>query len=156
MRRWKHSWRRRRKLEQILSLIGLARKAGRVAVGEESTGAAARDKSARLLLVAADAADSSSRRASVFAESGKCPLLTVALTKAELGHALGYADVAMLAVTDFGFAAAIAGKLASRDEAAYGETARHLAALSQRARKRRQKKLRRSAGTRPEKGRKTT
>lgn len=41
--------------EQVLSLLGLAKKAGRVEVGEEPVGAAARAKKARVILVAQDA-----------------------------------------------------------------------------------------------------
>ncbi|MFR6378547.1 MAG: DUF448 domain-containing protein [Evtepia sp.] len=42
--------------EHILSMIGLAKKAGQVAIGEEPVGAAARAKDARVILVAQDAA----------------------------------------------------------------------------------------------------
>ena len=44
-------------MDKLLNLIGLAQKAGRLAVGEEPTGAAARARDARLILVAADAAE---------------------------------------------------------------------------------------------------
>ena len=46
-----------------MNLIGLAQKAGRLAVGEEPTGAAARARDARLILVAADAAEERKRSA---------------------------------------------------------------------------------------------
>ena len=42
-------------MEQILSTLGLALRAGSVAVGEEPVGSAARAKHARLILVASDA-----------------------------------------------------------------------------------------------------
>ena len=42
--------------EHILSMLGLALKAGRVEVGEEPVGAAARAKKARVIFVAQDAA----------------------------------------------------------------------------------------------------
>ena len=45
--------------EHILSMLGLALKAGRVEVGEEPVGAAARAKKARVIFVAQDAAPSS-------------------------------------------------------------------------------------------------
>ena len=47
--------------EHILSMLGLALKAGRVEVGEEPVGAAARAKKARVIFVAQDAAPSSVR-----------------------------------------------------------------------------------------------
>ena len=52
--------------EHILSMIGLAKKAGQVAIGEEPVGAAARAKDARVILVAQDAAPGSVRRAMSF------------------------------------------------------------------------------------------
>ena len=42
-------------IEPVLSLLGIAKKAGRVEIGEEPVGAAARAKKARVILVAADA-----------------------------------------------------------------------------------------------------
>ena len=58
--------------EQVLSLLGLAKKAGRVEVGEEPVGAAARAKKARVILVAQGAGPSSQRRAFSFAQTGAC------------------------------------------------------------------------------------
>ena len=55
-------------MEKILSMIGLAHKAGRVEIGEEPVGSAARAKKARIILVAGDAAASSVRRAMGFAD----------------------------------------------------------------------------------------
>ena len=45
-------------MEHILSMIGLAKKAGRVEIGEEPVGSAARSRHARVILVASDAAAS--------------------------------------------------------------------------------------------------
>ena len=45
-------------MERILSMIGLAKKAGLVEIGEEPVGSAARAKHARVILVAGDAAAS--------------------------------------------------------------------------------------------------
>ena len=50
--------------EHLLSTLGLALRAGAVAVGEEPVGAAARAKKARVIFTARDAAASSVRRAS--------------------------------------------------------------------------------------------
>ena len=58
-------------MDSALHLLGIARKAGRVEVGEEPAGAACRARQARVLLVAADAADNSVRRAARFAEAGQ-------------------------------------------------------------------------------------
>lgn len=129
-------------MEHILSLIGLAKKAGRVEIGEEPVGAAARAKKARIILVAADAAPSSIRRAQSFAETGACLLLTVPADKDALGSCLGRTSVAMAAVTDIGFAEAIVKKLAVLDSDAYGAAAEQLAVKARRAQQRRQEQAR--------------
>ena len=68
-------------MEHILSMIGLAKKAGRVEIGEEPVGSAARSKHARVILVASDAAASSVRRAYAFAQTGACLCLTIPADK---------------------------------------------------------------------------
>ena len=125
-------------MDKLLNLIGLAKKAGTLEIGEEPVGAAARAKHARLLLIASDAADNTRRRAKHFGDAGECICLEIPAAKADLGRALGRPSCAMLAVTDIGFAEAIAKKLAERDEAHYGEAAKRLAIKAQRAAERRQ------------------
>ena len=68
-------------MEKILSMIGLAHKAGRVEIGEEPVGSAARAKKARIILVAGDAAASSVRRAMGFANTGSCLCLVIPASK---------------------------------------------------------------------------
>ena len=125
-------------MDKLLNLIGLSKKAGKLEIGEEPAGAAARAKHARLLLVASDAADNTRRRAKHFGDAGECICLEIPATKEALGRALGRTSCAILAVTDVGFAEAIAKKLAEGDEAHYGEAARRLAIKAQRAAERRQ------------------
>lgn len=138
----------------VTHLLGIARKAGRVEVGEEPAGSAARSGHARVILVACDAADNSVRRAAHFAEGAKIPWLHTPLSKAEMGGAVGRTSCAMLAVTDFGLAAAIAGKLAAGDPERYGEAAAALdgkaarAIQRQREKRAHEKKLQR-AGRKP-------
>ena len=119
--------------DPILHLLGLAKKAGRLEIGEEPVGAAARAHQARVLLLAADAAPNTVRRAAHFGEAGGALWLQMPFTKAELGEQLGRSSCAMLAVTDFGFAAALAEKLAARDEERYGPAAQQLRAKADRA-----------------------
>ena len=73
--------------DPILHLLGLAKKAGRLEIGEEPVGAAARAHQARVLLLAADAAPNTVRRAAHFGESGGALWLQMPFTKAELGAA---------------------------------------------------------------------
>ena len=128
-------------MEHILSMIGLAKKAGRVEIGEEPVGSAARAKHARVILVARDAAASSVRRAYSFAQAGTCLCLTIDATKDELGSALGRTSCAMAAVTDIGFAEAIVKKLSAMDETRYGAAAAQLSVKAKRAAERKAEKL---------------
>lgn len=89
-------------------------------MGEEPVGVACRCHKGYLLLLASDAADNTIRRALHFCQAGKTICLTLPLTKQELGSGLGRASCAMLALTDVGFAAAVAEKLAQLDPEAYG------------------------------------
>ena len=102
--------------DPILHLLGLAKKAGKLEIGEEPVGAVCRSRHARVLLLAADAAPNTCRRAAHFGESGNVLWLTLPHTKEELGFVLGRKSCAMLAVTDFGMAAAIGEKLAKQNE----------------------------------------
>ena len=124
-------------MDKLLNLIGLAKKAGKLEVGEEPVGAAARSKHARLILIASDAADNTRRRALHFGEAGECICLEIPPTKEDLGRALGRTSCALLALTDIGFAEAVAKKLAESDEAHYGEAAKRLAIKAARAAERR-------------------
>jgi ribosomal protein L7Ae-like RNA K-turn-binding protein len=120
-------------VDKILSLLGLAKKAGRLEAGEEPVGAAARAHDARLILLADDAADNTVRRARHFAEAGACLCAKIPATKDELGRAVGRTSCAMLAITDIGFAEAAAKKLAALDEAQFGEIAERLSVKASRA-----------------------
>lgn len=124
-------------MDKLLNLIGLAKKAGKLEVGEEPVGAAARSKHARLILIASDAADNTRRRALHFGEAGECICLEIPPTKDDLGRALGRTSCALLALTDIGFAEAVAKKLAEADEAHYGEAAKRLTIKAARAAERR-------------------
>ena len=128
--------------EHILSMIGLAKKAGQVAIGEEPVGSAARAKRARVIFVAQDAAPSSVRRAQSFARTGSTLCVTLPAGKDRLGRSLGRTSVAMCAVTDIGFAGAIAKKLAAMDGGKYGAAAAQLDVKAQRAMERRAEQAR--------------
>ena len=138
-------------MDNALRLIGLARKGGRVEVGEEPVAAATRAHKARLVVLASDAADNTLRRASRFALSAGVPVLQSPYTKGELGLAVGRSSCAMLALTDYGLAASFARKLAETDGEQYGETAAELEEKAQRAlqrqkeQRRHEKKLERAA-----------
>ena len=107
-------------MDSILSFLGLIYRAGRLAVGEEPVGAAARAHKAYLLLLASDAADN-----------------TAPWTRQELGGAVGRTACAMMAVSDVGSAAALAEKLAARDPERFGAARDALVPKAARAKRRR-------------------
>lgn len=122
----------------ILSLLGLALRGGRLAVGEEPAALAAKAGQARLLLVASDASGNTLRRAEHLAEEGHCLHLTLPFTKAELGGALGRGSAALAALTDLGLAAAVAERLAQLDPERYGEAAARMDLKRRRAKERKE------------------
>ena len=76
-------------MDKALNYLALARKAGRIELGEEPVGACARAQKARLVVVASDATDHTWRRAK-----------SLAYTKDELGQAVGRTELALAAITD--------------------------------------------------------
>ena len=121
----------------ILSLLGLALRGGRLVMGEEPVEAVARGRDARVLLLASDAAAGTRRRVEHFAVAGQCLWLRVPFTKAELGRQFGRASVAVAAVTDVGLASAVVSKLAALDPQTYGDAAERLELKAKRAAERR-------------------
>ena len=128
--------------DSILSLLGMARKAGKLELGEEPALGAARAKKARLLLVAHDAADNTYRRVRHVAETSSTTWCALPRTKSELGDAVGTTSCAIAALTDAGFAASLAEKLAAADPDRYGALAGELRVKADRLLQRRKEQLR--------------
>ncbi|MGI5962996.1 MAG: L7Ae/L30e/S12e/Gadd45 family ribosomal protein [Lawsonibacter sp.] len=126
--------------DPLLHLLGLARKAGRLEIGEEPVGAACRARHARLILLACDAAPNTCRRAAHFGQAGNVLWLEIPFTKAELGFQLGRGSCAMLALTDTGFAASLVEKLAAKDPEHYQSAAEQLRQKAQRVLQRQQER----------------
>ena len=126
--------------DPILHMLGMARKAGRLEIGEEPVGAVCRARHARLILMAVDAAPNTRRRAAHFGEAGNVLWLETPYTKEELGFLFGRGSCAMLALTDAGLAASIVDKLAARDPFRYGPAAQQLRAKADRMLQRQREK----------------
>ena len=97
--------------KKILSYIGLAQKAGKVAAGEFLTEKAIQEKKAELVLISEEASANTRKK---FIDSATYYSVPVYLFggKEELGHAMGKEFRALLAVTDTGLATAIIKQLA--------------------------------------------
>lgn len=97
-------------MDNILTFIGLMRRAGALELGADATFDACRRGRARLVVTAADAAGNTVRAARAAAEEMDTPHIELARTKEELGHALGRGECAVFAITDTGLARALCQK----------------------------------------------
>lgn len=112
--------------DPILHMLGLARKAGFLEIGEEPVGALCRAHHARLILLADNAAPNTYRRAAHFGEVGNVLYLSLPHSKEELGFHFGRGSVAMVALSDAGMAASLVDKLAMMAPVRYGPAAQQL------------------------------
>lgn len=87
-------------MDKALNYLALARKAGRIELGEEPVGAAARAQKARLVIVAEDATDHTRRRAESFVAGSEQICLKVPFSKDQMGQAVGRTALALAAFTD--------------------------------------------------------
>ena len=87
-------------MDKALFYMALARKGGRIELGEEPVGAAARAQHARLVVVASDASDHTWRRALSFVANSTQQCIRAPFTKDELGMAIGRTSLAIAAFTD--------------------------------------------------------
>lgn len=118
-----------------INYLSLARKAGRIEVGEEPVGACTRSGHARLVLVAGDAPENTLRRARNFVAGTDQQLAILPFTKDEMGAALGRTSVALAAMTDP--AMALAFLQALEDPKRYGRAIEDLTDRSKRVRQHR-------------------
>ena len=100
-------------MDKALNYLALARKGGRVELGEEPVGAAARIGKAYLMIVASDAGDHTWRRAKSYAAGTQQQCVRVKYTKDELGFAIGRTSLAMAAFTDAALALAFVKAMAN-------------------------------------------
>ena len=123
-------------MDKALNYLSLARKAGRIELGEEPVGAVARAKKARLILVASDAGDHSWRRAKSFVAGTEQLCMKVPFTKDQLGEAIGRTSLAMAAFTDPALALAFVKALDNPEK--YKEALESLDKRTKRIRQRQQ------------------
>lgn len=86
-----------------LGLLGMARRAGRLALGEAAVEQLLRQSQARLLLLASDASPNAVRRSNHWAQTHHVALMVMPYTKEEFGGAMGRATCAVASLTDDGF-----------------------------------------------------
>jgi len=104
-------------MDRSLAVLGMAKKAGRLAVGGEATANAARRGEAKLIITASDASEASVRRAKISAESGGIKHITVPLTMFELGTTAGRGSPGTIAFLDKGLAEGFMKRVAESESA---------------------------------------
>ena len=103
--------------DKVLSLIGLAMKAGKCASGEFMTEREAKTGGAKLVMVAADASDNTKKKFRDMCKFYRVPICFYG-DKDTLGHAMGKEFRASLAILDEGFADGILKALKNREDIA--------------------------------------
>lgn len=91
-------------MDKALGLLGIAKKAGLLAIGSQATSIAVRQGKARLIITALDASEGSVRRAAANAETGKLEHIAVPYTKFEIGSMTGRGSPGVVAILDKGLA----------------------------------------------------
>jgi ribosomal protein L7Ae-like RNA K-turn-binding protein len=88
--------------QKLMSLLGLAQKAGKIVSGDFAVQGAIKSGKARLLILATDASESTKKEYKYQAESRNIAIYC-ALSKEQLGGAIGKALRAAVVITDEGF-----------------------------------------------------
>ena len=100
-----------------LAHIGMAKKAGLLAVGSDAAATAARRGEAHLLITASDASEGSVRRARANAEAHGIKHIAVPYTMFELGNISGRGSPGTIAFLDKGLADGFTKRLAESEKA---------------------------------------
>ena len=101
-------------MDRNLQLLGIARKAGLLAIGAESVSASARAGSAKAVITAEDASDGAKRRAQRDAAFCGAAYVATHYSKFELGSITGRGAPGTLAVMDTGLAEGFVNGLADK------------------------------------------
>ncbi|MCD8160540.1 MAG: ribosomal L7Ae/L30e/S12e/Gadd45 family protein [Clostridiales bacterium] len=125
---------------RFLSLLGLCKRAGKLAAGETLALEAIEAHKVRLVLVTEDCSPRSLRKLTN-ACGDRIPLMQVALSRAALGGALGWETCAAVAVEDGGFAARLAA-LVAQAQPEYAPLAEAAAARQEKLLRRKKEKPR--------------
>ncbi len=123
-------------MDKALNYMALARKAGRIELGEEPVGSAARAGKACLVAVAADAGDHTWRRAKSFVAGTNQVAVKIPFSKDAVGMAIGRTSLAIAAFTDPAMALAFLKALPQQET--YSEALQALESRTQRVRQRQQ------------------
>ena len=102
-------------MDRSLALLGMAKKAGKLAVGGDAASIAARRGEAVLMITASDASEGSIRRAKANAEASSVEYKAVPYTMFELGSTAGRGSPGTIAFLDKGLADGFKKRLADNN-----------------------------------------
>ena len=131
--------------DPVLGMLGLARRAGKMAFGDDLVREMCAARKARCVFVASDAGVSIAKKAAQYAQRANVPCVTLPHDKDALGAAIGKNGCAVCAVSDIGMANAAVQKLAGMN-GTYAAQAEMLADKNTRIQSRRGKKKQKTAG----------
>ncbi len=101
--------------QALLSLLGMARRAGRLAPGSSAVLQSIRDRKARLVLIASDISPKTMANTRFAAEKQGIPVCVLPCTLEELSFSIGI-RAGLVALEDEGFARAVLKKIPSNAE----------------------------------------
>ena len=104
-------------MDRSLALLGMAKKAGKLAVGGDAAATAARRGDAKLIITASDASEGSVRRAKLNAEANGTKHIEVPYTMFELGTTAGRGSPGTIAFLDKGLADGFTKRLLEAERA---------------------------------------
>lgn len=90
-------------IQPLLSLLGLARRANRIAPGFDAAVSALTEHLSDAVFITTDCAPRTERNIRRIAAENRAEVLSLSCTKAELGHAIGCSPTGVLVLTDRGF-----------------------------------------------------
>ena len=93
--------------DKLLSMLSLCRKAGKLEWGARAAKQCVGRGSARLVLISADASDSTALRLPRMCGENGIPLIQLGISARSLGEAIGQASTSAMAVNDGDFAGQI-------------------------------------------------
>ena len=130
--------------DKALGLLGLMRRAGAIEIGVDNASDALRAGRAKILLVSCDAADNARRKFEHLSVGRRALTIPLSYTREELADCLGVSGCSAAAVTDIGFANALAKILTENDPERYGELAAELEKRNEKAVRRKKEKTMRT------------
>ena len=108
-------------MDRSLQIIGLAKKAGLLAVGTADTGAAARTGKVRLVISANDASSNAVRKACNAAQTCSVPHIIVPYTSFELGNVSKRGSPGTIAFLDIGLASSFMNSMSEAEPERFKE-----------------------------------